>query len=59
MAEHIEYLASDELEGRAPGSRGGRLARAHVAGAFEELGLEPAGDGGGFEHAIAGANLIY
>lgn len=37
----VEYLASDSLEGRFPGSRGDSLARSFIAGRMEELGLEP------------------
>lgn len=40
------YLASDLMEGRAPGTRGGHLAAEYVASEFAELGLEPAGDRG-------------
>jgi len=38
----IRFLSSDLLEGRAPGTRGDRLAREHVAARFEALGLQPA-----------------
>lgn len=41
---HIKYLASDELEGRAPGTKGDLLAREYISGEFEKYGLEPAGD---------------
>ena len=41
---HIETLSSDEFEGRLTGTKGEKLATAHVAGAFAEFGLEPAGD---------------
>lgn len=37
----VEYLASDSLEGRFPGSRGDSLARSFIVGRMEELGLEP------------------
>lgn len=40
------YLASDLMEGRAPGTRGGHLAAEYVASEFAALGLEPAGDRG-------------
>ncbi|HAA89453.1 MAG TPA: hypothetical protein DCE07_02570 [Peptococcaceae bacterium] len=43
---HIERLASDFYEGRAPGSAGcGRAAR-YLARQFQLLGLKPAGDQG-------------
>ena len=37
----IRFLSSDLLEGRAPGTRGERLAREYVAARFEAIGLEP------------------
>jgi Zn-dependent M28 family amino/carboxypeptidase len=43
---HLEFLADDALEGRAPGTRGGLLAQKYIAAQFERLGLEPAGDSG-------------
>lgn len=45
---HIDYLASDELEGRGIGSEGLQLAADYIAGQFELIGLEPAGDDGGW-----------
>src|SRR5438034_7805738 len=44
MDAHLKYLADDLLEGRAPATRGGRLAAKYIAAQFEALGLEPAGD---------------
>ena len=44
MRRHIEYLASDELEGRLTGTRGEQLATQYVANQFAELGLLPGGD---------------
>ena len=44
--EHIAYLASDELEGRATGSEGHRKAAQYVAEQYKQLGLEPAGTKG-------------
>lgn len=41
---HIKYLASDELEGRAPGTEGDYLARKYISAEFQKYGLEPAGD---------------
>jgi Peptidase family M28 len=43
---HIEYLASDELEGRNVGSLGFEKAVHYVAGEFERAGLAPAGSNG-------------
>jgi Zn-dependent M28 family amino/carboxypeptidase len=44
----IRYLADDLLEGRAPGTRGDELAIKYIASRFEEMGLEPGGEGGGW-----------
>ncbi len=40
-AEHLSTLASDEFEGRAPGSRGERLTLDYLVRQFSELGLAP------------------
>ena len=40
---HIDYLASDKLEGRGVGSRGIELAADYIARQFKAVGLEPAG----------------
>jgi Zn-dependent M28 family amino/carboxypeptidase len=45
---HVRFLASDLLEGRGPGTRGDLLTQAYVASQFEQLGLRPAGAGGGY-----------
>jgi Zn-dependent M28 family amino/carboxypeptidase len=45
---HIEFLASDALEGRGSGTRGGDIAARYIAAQFARLGLQPAGDSGSF-----------
>jgi len=50
---HLRFLASDLLEGRAPATRGGRLAAAYVAAQFQTLGLEPAGANGTYFQPVA------
>jgi Zn-dependent M28 family amino/carboxypeptidase len=45
---HIDFLASDELEGRDTASRGHEIAARYVAAQFSASGLEPAGDNGTF-----------
>jgi Zn-dependent M28 family amino/carboxypeptidase len=42
----VAYLASDRLEGRAPGTRGEFLATEYIAGEFKKAGLKPIGDRG-------------
>jgi Zn-dependent M28 family amino/carboxypeptidase len=45
---HVKFLASDLLEGRAPGTRGGDLAAEYIASQFALIGAKPAGDDGTF-----------
>ncbi len=47
--KHVEYLASDELEGRNVGSPGFDKAATYVASQFEQAGLKPAGANGYFQ----------
>ena len=49
---HLEFLADDDLEGRAPATRGGDLAAKYIAAQFRRLGLEPAGDSGSYFHRV-------
>ncbi len=46
---HVEFLASDKLEGRDTGSEGHRLAAQYVADQFARIGLQPAGTNGWFQ----------
>ena len=48
LAEHVQHLASDELEGRGPGTPGEEKTIAYIAEQFELAGAEPAGDGGSY-----------
>lgn len=41
MLRHIQILASDEYEGRAPGSRGEELTVGYIAEQYRRLGLRP------------------
>ena len=42
----IKYLASDELEGREPGTAGIELAATYIIDTWKEFGVEPGGDDG-------------
>src|SRR2546427_2212354 len=53
MDAHLKYLADDLLEGRAPATRGGRLAAKYIAAQYEALGLEPAGSDGSYFQPVA------
>ena len=48
-----QFLASDLLEGRGPGTRGDALAMEYIAAQFAAAGLEPGGDEGTFFQKIA------
>ncbi len=40
LRRHIQYLASDELQGRGTGTEGEKTAAGYIAGQFRELGLK-------------------
>lgn len=44
IEKHLQYLGSDELEGRGTGALGGNLAAKYLAQEFSIIGLKPAGD---------------
>ncbi|HET9293442.1 MAG TPA: M20/M25/M40 family metallo-hydrolase [Gemmatimonadales bacterium] len=52
IRSHVEFLADDALEGRAPSTRGGDLAAKYIIAQFTRLGLEPAGDSGTYFHRV-------
>ena len=45
----VEYLSSDELEGRSTGSKGEELAANYIKKRFKELNVEPIGENGYFQ----------
>jgi hypothetical protein len=49
---HIEYLASDQLEGRGTASLGEIRAANYIAGWFDKAGLKPKGDIGTYFQAF-------
>jgi len=53
MDAHLRFLSSDLLEGRAPATRGGRIAAEYIAAQFQALGLEPAGANGTYFQPVA------
>ena len=46
---HLRFLSSDLLEGRAPATRGGRLAAEYIAAQLRVFGVEPAVNGSYFQ----------
>ncbi|HZM09084.1 MAG TPA: M28 family peptidase, partial [Candidatus Limnocylindrales bacterium] len=49
----VKFLASDVLEGRGTGARGGDIAAEYIATQFALYGLQPAGDNGSYLQKVA------
>ncbi|RTE87778.1 M28 family peptidase [Lysobacter sp. N42] len=49
IQSHLEFLASDLLEGRDTGSQEHEIASAYIAAEFQQMGLEPAGTEGFYQ----------
>jgi len=49
---HVKFLASDLLEGRGTGARGGDIAAEYIATQFALYGLKPAGDNGSYMQKV-------
>ena len=52
FAELTRTLASDEFEGRAPGSPGGEKTVEYIKAQFERIGLQPGGEDGGWFQTV-------
>jgi Zn-dependent M28 family amino/carboxypeptidase len=48
ILKHVKVLASDEYEGRAPGTRGEELAVTYIAEQFKAIGLKPGSPDGSY-----------
>ena len=48
ILERVKVLASDEFEGRAPGSAGEEKTVAYIVGEFKKIGLQPGNPDGSF-----------
>lgn len=55
----VEFLSSDGLEGRDTGSRGHVIAADYVASQFRAIGLEPAGEKGGWFQQVPFRRASY
>jgi hypothetical protein len=58
IKETVAYLASDRLEGRAPGSRGGELTVDYLAAEFRKIGLKPVGDRGSYLQPVPLVRIV-
>src|SRR5213078_1180717 len=48
LLAHIKILASDEFEGRAPGSKGEELSVKYISDQFKQIGLKPGNPDGSY-----------
>ncbi|HEY2911769.1 MAG TPA: hypothetical protein VGK21_00285, partial [Candidatus Angelobacter sp.] len=55
----MEFLASDAMQGRASGSHEELLAATYLASQLREIGIEPAGDDGGYLQNVSGEFNFY
>jgi Peptidase family M28 len=53
LRSHIETLASDEFEGREPGTEGERKTISYIAGQWGKIGLKPAAADGSWNEPVA------
>jgi len=52
LMRHIRVLASDQFEGREPGTAGGERTEAYLLEAFAQAGLAPGAAGGGWRQVV-------
>src|SRR3990170_2844977 len=52
LSEHVRVLASDEFEGRSPGTPGETKTVNYLVETFRGLGLEPGGERGGWTQEV-------
>lgn len=52
LVRHLKALSSDKMEGRAPGTKGDKLAQQYIARQFKAMGLKGGAPGGGFFQTV-------
>src|SRR3954464_5065553 len=57
LLNHIKILASDEFEGRAPGSKGEELSVKYISDQFKALGLKPGNPNGTYTQEVPLAGI--
>jgi len=57
LLKHIKVLASDEYEGRAPGSKGEELSIKYIVDQFKALGLKPGNPNGSYTQEVPLAGI--
>src|SRR6266487_671181 len=54
---HIKVLASDEFEGRAPGTKGEELSVKYISDQFKQIGLKPGNPDGAYTQEVPLAGI--
>src|ERR1043166_3357570 len=57
LLAHIKILASDEFEGRAPGSKGEELSVKYISDQFKQIGLKPGNPDGTYTQEVPLAGI--
>jgi Zn-dependent M28 family amino/carboxypeptidase len=57
LLAHIKVLASDEFEGRAPGSKGEELSVKYITDQFKKIGLKPGNPDGTYTQQVPLAGI--
>jgi Peptidase family M28 len=55
----MEFLASDAMEGRGSGSHDELVTAVYLASQLRQIGIEPAGDSGGYIQNVSGEFTFY
>ena len=58
LLKHIKILASDEFEGRAPGSKGEELTVKYLTEQFKAIGLKPGNPNGSYIQEVPLAGIV-
>src|SRR6266496_159348 len=57
LLAHIKVLASNEFEGRAPGTRGEELSVKYISDQFKQIGLKPGNPDGSYTQEVPFAGI--
>src|SRR5207247_7809643 len=57
LLAHIKVLASDEFEGRAPGTKGEELSVKYITDQFKRIGLKPGNPDGTYTQDVPLAGI--
>src|SRR5947199_6154912 len=57
MLAHIKVLASDEFEGRSPGTKGEELSVQYISNQFKQIGLKPGNPDGTYTQEVPLAGI--